>query len=294
MRNIQAMELGGTLFIPANHKNLQTIVSGEKYTQLKSIVVDTEDSIAENDVKEVMLSLESMLEEFIKSDLFVFIRPRNVSILKTLLSNKNIDEIDGFVLPKFSLNNADEYLHALKNTEFSFMPSIEGEELFDMQKLALLKEKILPLRSKIILVRFGLEDMLRQLQMKREAHDSIFDFSVTNVVLGNFLALFKGDGFCVSGGVYPFFSDREGFIKDVQRDLKEGLVSKTIIHPEQIEPLNDYYKVSKKEYEEAKEVLESTQAVFNQDGAMAERTTQIPFSKKTLKRAEIYGLRKIN
>lgn len=291
MRKIQALELGGTLFIPANHKNLLPIVSGEKYPNLKSLVVDTEDSIKEESLDESLLCIKNMLDTFGTSDVFVFIRPRNTEVLKTLLSYKNIDKIDGFILPKFSLLNADSYLKILQDTSFSFMPSIEGEELFDTKKLYELKEKLLDFKEQIILVRFGLEDMLRQLAMRRKCEDSIFDFSVTSSVIGNFLSIFKADAFSVSGGVYPCFDDEEGFKKDVCQDLKEGVISKTIIHPRQIELFNECYKVDKNEYLESKEIVESSKAVFNQNGKMAETTTMFPFAKEILKRADIYGVR---
>lgn len=60
-------------------------------------------------------------------------------------------------------------------------------------------------RKKILLVRFGLEDMLKQLKMKRSCEDSVFDFSAIFYVLGSFIATFKSIGFRVSGGVYPCF-----------------------------------------------------------------------------------------
>ena len=231
-----------------------------------------------------------MLNTFKKSSLLVFLRPRNEEMLKLFLSLENIDKIDGFILPKFSLKNADSYLELLKDSLHVVMPSIEGTELFEQGKLVQLKDKLLPFKHKILLVRFGLEDMLRQLKMRRECNESIFDFSVSNVVLGNFIAVFKSAGFEISGGVYPCFEDEEGFIKDVKRDLKEGLISKTIIHPNQIKVINDLYKIEKKVFEEAVEICNSTQAIFSQNSKMAEKTTMTPFAQSIIKQAEIYGL----
>ncbi|WP_455757162.1 HpcH/HpaI aldolase/citrate lyase family protein [Sulfurimonas sp.] len=133
--------------------------------------------------------------------------------------------------------------------------------------------------------------MLRQLKMRRKCEDSIFDFSVTSTVLGNFLAIFKSRGFEVSGGVYPCFKDVDGFKKDVLRDLKEGLFSKTIIHPSQIDIINKLYKVTKEEYEEAQQICESAHAIFSQNGKMAEQTTMFPHAKYITGRAEVYGVK---
>jgi len=292
MKNIiDPLELGATLFVPALHKNLLHVVNGEKYKDLRSVVVDTEDAIAEDSLDLAIQAIKNMLHTFEKSSLLVFLRPRNTEVLKLFLSLENINKIDGFILPKFSLANADTYLKLLKDSLHVVMPSIEGKELFEQEKLIQLREKLLPFKEQIILIRFGLEDMLRQLKMKRKCTESIFDFSVTNAVLGNFIAVFKSAGFEISGGVYPCFKDEEGFIKDVQRDLKEGLVSKTIIHPSQIELINKVYKVEEKEFQEALEICNSSKAIFSQNSKMAETTTMTPYAQSLIKRAELYSLK---
>ena len=291
MKKINYLELGGTLFIPATHKNLKAIVSGEKYQNLRSILVDTEDGISKESLTDSLEIIKNLLKEYKKKDLFVFIRPRNPEVLKELLAFENIENIDGFILPKFSLLNAEEYLNLLKGTHFSIMPSIEGRELFNQAELHKLKDILLTNADKIALVRYGLEDMLRQLSMRRSCEDSIFDFSATASVLGTFIAIFKSAGFGVSGGVYPCFSDKEGFVKDVKRDMKEGLFSKTIIHPSQIDAVNELYKVTQKEFDEALEICRRSEAIFSQDTKMAEPITMRPYSQNIVLRAEIYGIK---
>ena len=290
MKKIQALKLGGTLFVPALMKDIDSIISGKKYPSLKSIVIDTEDSINDDDIEKALESLRNTLVKLKKSSLLVFIRPRNISVLEEILQYKNIDKIQGFILPKFSLKNADNYLFLLQKTEYMIMPSIEGKELFEQSKLIKLRKKILPLKEQVILIRFGLEDMLRQLKMRRECDESIFDMSVGSNVLGNFLAVFKGSSFDVSGGVYPCFKNKNGFIKDVKRDLKEGLISKTIIHPNQIQPFNEFYKVTQTQFDEATSIVESKKAVFTRNGKMLETTTMQEHSKVILQRAKLYGV----
>lgn len=283
-----ALDLGGTLFLPATHKNVEKILLRKKYVNLKSLLIDTEDSL--NDLESGLQRLSTLLKTYTKDKLLVFIRPRNVEVLKKILTIKNIEKVDGFILPKFSLDNAYNYLELLEATNYKIMPSIEGTELFEQSKLIALKDILLSYKEKVPLIRFGLEDMLRQLKMKRSCEDSIFDTSVTSFVLATFIGTFKSAGFDVSGGVYPCFEDKEGFVRDVKRDLKEGLLSKTIIHPQQIEIINTLYKVKQLEYEEAKEICESTSAVFNQNGRMAEKSTMYEYAMHIMHRAKIYGV----
>jgi len=286
---IDYIQLGGTLFIPATHKDLKKVVEGDKYRNLKSVVVDCEDSITVNQLEDALFAIKKLLINLDKKMCLVFIRPRDAKVLKKILEFESINKIDGFILPKFSLMNAKEYLK-LMSDRYSFMPSIEGEELFNQQKLLELKEILVPYKEQIIIIRFGLEDMLRELGMMRGCDESIFDFSSTSFVLGNFIATFKSAGFGVSGGVYPYFKDNDGYKKDILRDMKEGLFTKTIIHPNQIAMIDELYKVSKDELKRAKEILKSDEAVFNQDGKMAEVVTMSPYAKNILKRAEIYGV----
>lgn len=113
------------------------------------------------------------------------------------------------MLAKFSLTNCEKYMHLLQSTNFYIMPSIEGFELLEYVKLQELKQCILTYKHKVLLVRFGLEDMLKQLSMKRTCNDSVFDLAVGNAVLGNFIGIFKSAGFAVSGGVYPCLKMRQ-------------------------------------------------------------------------------------
>ena len=290
MNKINYIELGATLFIPAIHKNLEAVVCSDKYHGLKSVLIDTEDGIKSDSLEIALKVIEELLKIYEKKKLIVFIRPRNIEVLGRILKLKNINKIDGFILPKFSLSNAQDYFSLLKDYDFLVMPSIEGEELFNQNSLYELRTFLLQNRENILLVRFGLEDMLRQLKMKRSCEDTPFDFSVTSYVLGSFIATFKSAGFAISGGVYPCFKDDNGFIKDVKRDLREGLFSKTIIHPRQIQLTNELYRVTKKELKEALEIFQSNEALFNQNDKMAEVITMKPQAQEVILRSKIYGV----
>lgn len=292
MKNINYIELGATLFTPGSLNSLESIVNNQKYPELKSIVIDFEDGLDEKLFKSASDQLKEVLKGINEKSPLVFIRPKDSTHLKDILKYDRIENIAGFVLAKFNLSNSDDYLELLKNTKHSFMPSIEGRELFEADDLKKLRYKILKYKERVVLIRFGLEDMLKQLGMKRSREYSLFDYSVCSSVIGNLLAVFKSRGFAVSGGVYPCFKDKEGFIKDVKRDLREGLFSKTVIHPSQIEPLHELYKVTKEEYREAQTLLDTTDAVVNLDGKMGEKITMSPYAEEIMHRAEVYGVLK--
>lgn len=288
---INYLELGGTLFIPASHKDLNTVINHKKYSTLKSLVIDFEDSLDDSLVLEGEYNLKNTLNNIDIKDFIIFIRPRNQKHLKKLLNFDNIDRIDGFLLAKFSLLNANAYLDTLKDTNFFIMPSIEGSELFNINQLIELKEILLTNKHKIVLVRFGLEDMLKHLKIGRDKENGVFDISATSFVLGAFISTFKSVGFAISGGVYPYFKNNDGFIKDIKSDLKEGLFSKTIIHPNQIDLCNESYKVTQEEFDEAVEISNAVTISSSTNYKMIEPKTMSPYFNELLQRAEIYGIK---
>jgi citrate lyase beta subunit len=288
---IDYIALGATLFIPASHKNLREVVLGSKYPHLRSLVIDTEDGLKESQLEEAVVEIENLLPLITQEKPYVFLRARNREVLTRLLSLRGVENIHGFVLPKFSLSSAKELLELFKDTSHFIMPSIEGIELFNPNELRELRDILLQYKERVLLIRFGVEDMLGQLSMRRSCEDSLFDLSATNAVLGNLIAVFKSAGFAISGGVYPCYEDEEGFKKDINRDLKEGLFSKTIIHPSQISLADEAYKVSKQELEEAMKISDSKEAVFALNSKMAEPSSMCAYSDIILKRAELYGVR---
>ena len=113
------------------------------------------------------------------------------------------------------------------------------------------------------------------------------------LVISTIIIHFKPYGFDISAGVFPCFKELEAYQKEIAVEFREGLVSKTIIHPNQIAPLHDLYKVTQKELHEAEAILDAKEAVFNLNGVMAEVNTQKRYAKSVLKRFKLYGIREI-
>jgi citrate lyase beta subunit len=294
-QSIHALALGGTLFVPASHKNLDVILSGKKYAELRSVVIDFEDGLTSESRPDALQRLDHTLGALEESPLLRFIRPENPQMLKTMLAKKEIGKIDGFILPKFGLESAEAYLSLLDNhtkpdTCHLFMPSIEGDELFDSTKLRQLRDILLPFRERIICIRFGAEDMLRQLGLRRTTGRSLYDMLSPAQSIATLLNTFKPCGFEVSAPVFPHFSDTEGFKKEIAKELENGLISKTIIHPSQIKPMNALYKVSGQELHEAKTLLSQKEGVINLNGKMGEAKTQSPWAESILKRAALFDV----
>jgi citrate lyase beta subunit len=290
-RVIHPLALGATLFVPANHRHLADILNQKRLPHLKSVVIDTEDGLHVSHLKAAIVIITELLAQMKRTPLYVFIRPRDSDVLQKLLHVTHIKKIDGFILPKFGLESMNGYLELLGDRDFYLMTSIEGAELFDIDKMRRLKERLDACKKKVLLVRFGAEDMLRQLGLQRTQELSLYEMLSPSQVMTNLLHVFKISGYEISGSVYPFYHDEAGFIAEVRRDLQEGFISKTVIHPSQIEAFQRVYRVLPEELQRAQKIVDAHEInVFGEEGFMFEVPTQLPWAQKILLRAHYYGI----
>lgn len=294
IRKLSPIQLGGSLYIPATHTNVYAICNENKYSQLRSCIIDTEDAIGEDDIEMAITNIELMLKEYKPSNLCVFIRPRNPQVLKELLKLQNIGLIDGFSLPKFSTELMREYAQilAMSGKEFYIMPVLESLDIFSRQKLEEIRTFLLNSHLNILSLRLGGEDMMNYLGLKRKCKDNIYTLAGPMHVIGDIINTFKPYGFNISATVFNCINQAQLYKENIHEDLKQGLVGKTIIHPNQIEPINQAYKVSQEDYEMAKKMLShDTKAIIVQDGQMGEKFAHGSWAKIILLRHKFYGLK---
>lgn len=294
IRILSPIQLGGSLYIPATHKNVHAICNEDKYSQLRSCIIDTEDAIGEDDLDEAMKNISHMLEIYEPKELCVFIRPRNPQVLKELLKLKNIGLIDGFSLPKFSTELMREYAQilTLSGKEFYIMPVLESLDIFSKDKLEEIRDFLLTSHLNILSLRLGGEDMMNYLSLKRRCEDNIYELVGPACVIGDVLNVFKPYGFNICATVFNCIHQAELYTKNVHEDLKQGLLGKTIIHPNQIEPINQAYKVSPSDYEMAKKMLDDdTDAIIVHNGQMGEKFAHNSWAKVIILRYKFYGLK---
>ncbi len=297
IRNLSPVQLGGSLYIPATHKNVNAICNENRYPLLKSCIIDTEDAISEDDLELGLEKISNMLENYKPNGLCLFIRPRNPQVLNQLLKIKNIDKIDGFSLPKFSTKVMQEYAQIISSCkdEFYIMPVLESRDIFSRESLEEICSFLRKNRLNVLTLRLGGEDMMQYLGLKRRCEDNIYELVGPSRVIGDVINIFKPYGFNITATVFNCINRHELFEKNVLEDLRQGLLGKTIIHPNQIEPINEAYKVSRQEYEMAKKMLDTdTQAIIVQDGQMGEKFAHSSWAKIILTRYHFYGLKEAN
>lgn len=290
-RDINAFHLGATLYLPAIHKNVRAVVLEAKYPQAKSIIIDFEDAIFDEDMLQAQENVAQLLVDIPEQELLIFIRPRSLEHLQILLGLKDIDKIDGFVLAKCDTQNMREYFLSLKGRAFWIMPVLESVEIFDSSKVAFIKAFLLEYKKEILTLRFGGEDLSSYLGLKRQCEDILYDFYPLQQLLSTIVLNFKSHGFNITAPVFACFKNEEGFLKEVRGDLKMGLFGKTVIHPAQIDLAHKTYAVSESELQQAQKVLsKDASAIMVSDGMMLETIPHQRWAKAILIRREVYGV----
>lgn len=306
MKKINPLKIRSTLYMPAIQKDLAEIITKREKTNADAIVFCFEDALNENDIPKGIENLNKTFKELeydptlgtiVGENIpYRFIRVRNVDNLKELftkLSALVLSNIDGFVIPKFTPYNIKEWENALADLPFYVMPTLETEDYYNpnITREMFNRLAISPLKDKVLMVRFGGNDLLRGLAMKRpksvQYEITIYDTPLLNVI-NEVIMQARSKGFEVSAPVFEYFSEvyLESMEKELALDVAHGFVGKTAIHPKQCEYINDAFTLNKEDMEIAMGIVKAVEenglkgGVYKQGDGMIEPTTHYAWAKR--------------
>ena len=280
-------QLGASLYIPATHPHLDAIARGEKLAHVRSVIYCTEDSVTERDLPKALAQLQTLLHH-IPADCprNRFIRLRDPAVMQHILALKHIDKIHGFVLPKITAANLDDYC-ALHGTPWQLMPTLESADTFLESAMLRLRDALEPWRAQILCLRIGGNDLLNHLHMRRPRGATLYDTPIGDLI-NRLVGIFKPHGYHLSAPVFEFLDQPELLAREVRADLRHGLTGKTAIHPDQIAIIEQHYCVSHAEQQLARDILASADAVFNHGNTMQETATHSNWARATLAAARYF------
>lgn len=317
----EAYEVGALLYTPAINDKVFEMIINQKIQENYSLSLCLEDSIDDSTVElaenQVTETLKYPYEYKKNNDLNfnypkIFVRVRMSSQIKKIFNNiKNFSEIfSGFIIPKYSLENADEYnssiseLNSVGEKTIYMMPILESSDIIKLDTratyLCKLKEKIDEIREMVLNVRVGGNDFCKEFMTRRNYNQTIYDITPVRNILSDILTVFSRE-YVVSGPVWEYFASQNnewkiGLSKEISLDLINGFIGKTVIHPNQVSILNDQMKVSRSDYEDAIEVLswrDNRLAVGKSYGGerMNEWKVHLKWAEKIKILSEVYGVR---
>ena len=309
------------LYCPANNERLVNSIINEKFGSNYSLALCLEDTIPDDCVKEAEEKLIHSLEQlylgknqrrFYLPKIFIRVRsPKQIpDLVRRAMSVKEI--ITGFILPKFSLENADSYIknilsaNRFADKDFYIMPILESPTIINLQNrysiLYALKEKLDRIEHLVLNIRVGGNDLCHMFGFRRHSTESIYNILPVAHIFSDIITVYGMD-YVISGPVWEYYSGEQwknGLIQELQGDKLCGFIGKTVIHPNQIPVVNNAYKVSLQDFEDAKSVLNwdvsshSLVAGNTSKERMNEYKTHYHWAQKILFLAEIYGIQEKN
>jgi len=304
--------VGPLLYMPALREDIADKLS-TGLQGLRSAAICLEDTIRDDMVEEaernLLFQLDMLADRKCERLPDIFIRVRSPEQLDRLsrMPDKMMELVRGFILPKIDDETFEEYVPCL-NEVFSrigrlyIMPIIENPSFLRLstryQKLERLYDSLMTMREHILNVRIGGNDFCKALNLTPDIDSTVYDILPVGRLISDIAAVFAGE-FTVSAPVWNYFEGgspkwREGMLREMKTDRLIGLVGKTIIHPSQIDVVNEAMKISAADYEDARLITEKSgevQVIKSSDGGrMYENKVHMGWAEKTLALAEIYGV----
>ncbi|MBF0624526.1 MAG: HpcH/HpaI aldolase/citrate lyase family protein [Magnetococcales bacterium] len=288
---ISPLQLGASLYVPAVRPDIAAVANGDRYPDLKSVILCTEDSILPGQLEAALHNLREGMPRIVMDRPLVFVRPRDPKTLARIVAMRGVEQIDGFVLPKATQESVVRFAEVAPE-RFLLMPTLETREMFDPSAVAALRKFLSTpgLKERILALRIGGNDLLNLLGVRRRPGRTIYDTAV-GLAVSSLVTAFRPFGFSLTAPVFDDFGDLDTLRREVARDLEHGLIGKTAIHPLQVAIIEREYRVDGRDLAMARDILaHDAPAVFQVDQVMCEPATHIEWARSIIERFVIYGV----
>jgi len=309
--------VGPLLYCPGNRKTIAPSIIQQKLGDSFSLALCLEDTINDSCVEEAEHCLAASVSQiqaaagcssFYMPDIFIRVRsPRQILKLPAMLGT-SAGMISGFIIPKFSLENADNYIqmmikaNELSSKTYYMMPIFESTGMIDLRSrydvLYTLKEKLKKIEPIVLNIRVGGNDLCHLYGFRRHADESIHKIRPVSDLFSDIVTVYGMD-YVISGPVWEYYSGpdwKRGLLQEISDDRLCGFIGKTVIHPNQIDVVNQAYRVPQKDYDDARRILNWDTASASYVSAdidrerMDEYKTHGNWAQRVLWLAEAFGV----
>ena len=109
-------------------------------------------------------------------------------------------------------------------------------------------------------------------------------------VIARLVTTFRPYGFVLTAPVFEYLDLPELLDQEVAEDLAYGMVGKTAIHPTQIAPIEQHYKVTPQDLAVARAILDvDSPAVFRMHDSMCEVATHRAWAERMVEQSHLFG-----
>ena len=315
--NTLSYMVGPLLYIPSLNEKAADKIINHKFDCLTSCCFCLEDTIIDSALETAENTLYNTLKKISimpsNERPLIFVRIRTpehlLHIYKKFNDVQNI--ITGYILPKFDLSNAEDYVYIIKDINSNstkkityFMPILESRMIADVctrvGTLQKLKEIIDTINEYILNIRIGGNDFCNIYGLRRNINQTIYDINVIKDIITDIINVFSFD-YVISGPVWEYFYKNnsnnkwaEGLKRELDLDILNGIIGKTCIHPSQVPIIYNSLKVTKEDYDDACKILDwksNNLAVSKSiSSRMNEVKCHIKWATKIKTLGDIYGI----
>ncbi|ATQ73810.1 ATP-binding protein [Massilia violaceinigra] len=284
--------MGASLYVPANHKYLMEVANGERMGHVRSLIFCTEDAVADADLSWALFNLSVVLANMRTEGVAErFVRVRNPEVMARVLAMPGADKLAGFVVPKATRYNFDAYFKQIRNTDHMLMPTLETAEVFNDWEMRQFRKMLEGpgVRQRILALRIGGNDLLALLGLRRPRTMTLYRTPL-GPVIARLVTTFRPYGFVLTAPVFEHLDLPELLDQEVAEDLAHGMVGKTAIHPSQIAPIEQHYRVKPNDLAAARAILDvDAPAVFKMHNSMCEVATHRAWAERTIEQSNVFG-----
>ena len=247
------------------------------------------------------------------------------------LTKKEVRTLCGVNFPKFNSDNGHEYYSYLSDLNERFgeviygMPIIEDPEVMyketRLEQLMGIKKIIDKYHDLVLQVRVGGTDFSSVFGVRRGVDYSLYDILPVRECLSDIINVCgRNNDYIISGPVWEYFrapkelmfenlqhygiedylmrrkplvnGEIDGLLREVLLDKANGFVGRTVIHPTHVKFVNAMMAVTKEEYDDACQILQTEGGVVKGSGGnkMNEIGPHLNWAKKTYNRARAFGV----
>lgn len=312
--------LGALLYCPATAEDIAQRLTEKRLAPVKSLVLCLEDSIGDGQVEAAEINLRAQLRIVsgrcgkdpcaLEELPLLFVRVRTPEQLERILQwdGELLRLLTGFVFPKLGPDNCRDYFSQLENhsagLRFYGMPIIETPAFLSLDTrrphLSQLRRQLDAFRSCVLNVRIGGTDLSGLLGIRRTPRHPLHRISALSDLMGDIVTTFSlgKNPYVVSACVWEYYSGvgwLEGLAEEVSLDIANGLWGKTVIHPDQVLPVQALHIVGREDFDDALLLTRSDAGCTgafagSRNNKMNESRPHRRWARETLLKARIYGV----
>lgn len=265
------------LFIPGNTPSM---IQNLDVFESDSIIIDFEDSVILGDKDAARILVTNFLNQyqFEDTDIYLRINAEDSSFFAEDVLVTNDLPIKGYVLPKATPNSIDK-LREL--TWKDIIPIIESPKAFlEAEKIASKKQ--------VTALLLGAEDFTKEMGIDRsvEGLEILYVRSRLAIICNAY-------GIDSIDTPFTMKDNEEGLIFDSNNAKKLGFTSKSAIHPNHVDTINQVFAPSEEEITQSLRIIAKAEneqkGAFSLDGKMIDAPI-IEKAKKVIEKAKKYNL----